>query len=56
MIDKKIPKENRNLPVIAKDNVIYAIFGAEISEKVKTDNETKNTVYLTIKNTGDKEL
>ena len=56
MIDKKIPKEIRDLPVIAKDSVVYAIFGAEISEKVKIDTHTKNTVYLTIKITGDKEL
>ncbi|MBR2340892.1 MAG: tRNA lysidine(34) synthetase TilS [Clostridia bacterium] len=56
MIDKKIPKENRDVPVIAKDNVVYAIFGTEISEKVKIDEQTKTTVYLTINFTGDKEL
>ena len=55
MIDKKIPKEIRDLPVVAKGNVVYAIFGTEISEKVKIDEKTKDTVYLTIKITGDKE-
>ena len=56
LIDKKIPQAIRNLPVIAKDNVVYAIFGTEISEKVKIHSQTQNTVYLTIKITGDKEL
>ena len=56
MIDKKIPKEIRDLPVVAKDSVVYAIFGVEISEKVKIHSQTQNTVYLTIKITGDKEL
>lgn len=53
MIDKKIPKNIRDLPVIAKDNVVYAVFGTEISEKVKIDGATKSTLYLTIKFTGE---
>ena len=56
MIDKKIPKAKRDIPVIAKDNVVYAIFGTEISEKVKIDEKTKETLYLTIKIIGEKDL
>ena len=56
MIDKKIPKDMRDLPVIAKGSEVYAIFGTEISEKVKIDETTKTTIYLTIKFTGEKEL
>lgn len=56
MIDKKIPQAIRNVPIIAKDNVVYAIFGTEISEKVKIDESTKTAVYLTIRFTGDERL
>ena len=53
MIDKKIPKELRDIPIIAKDNVVYAVFGTEISEKVRIDETTKTKTYLTIKIQGD---
>lgn len=56
LIDKKIPKEMRDLPLIAMGKEIYAIFGVEISEKIKIDAETKNPLYLTIKFTGDEEI
>ena len=56
MIDKKIPKEMRDVPIIAKGSEVYAIFGTEISEKAKIDERTKTTIYLTIKFTGEKEL
>ena len=47
LTDKKIPQRLRqNLPVIAKESTVYAIFGVAISEKVKIDNNTKNIVRL----------
>lgn len=56
MIDKKLSREIRSLPIIAKDKEVYAVFGVEISDKIKIDEETKNPLYLTVKFTGDKEL
>ncbi len=42
LIDKKIPTRLRNvLPVLAVDNEVLVIFGVEISNKVKIDNNTK---------------
>ena len=47
--DKKIPLRLRaNIPVIAIDNEILAIFGVEVSEKVRVDKNTK-VVYQLIK-------
>ena len=47
LIDKKIPKVRRDsLIVLAVDNEILAIFGVEISDKVKCDNQTKNILRL----------
>jgi len=50
LIDKKIPKEDREIPLIAEKNGnrVYAIFGVEISEDVKTEGNS-NPVYLTVK-------
>lgn len=43
LIDKKIPSRLRNfIPVVAKDNEIYAVCGVEISEKVKIDRNSGN--------------
>ena len=48
LIDKKIPKLKRDsLIVLASDNEILAIFGVEISDKVKCDSQTKNILKLT---------
>lgn len=45
-IDKKIPLSKRDvLPVIAKDNVVYLIFGVEISDDIKVTNQTKTILY-----------
>lgn len=42
--DLKIPVRVRpNIPVVAKDGVIYIVCGVEISESVKTDGGTKHT-------------
>ena len=51
LIDKKIEKENRDMPIVASQNVgtVYAIFGVEISEDVKIDQKSKKIVYLTMK-------
>ena len=46
LIDKKIPLSKRDeLPVIAKDNVVYLIFGVEISDDIKVTNQTKTILY-----------
>lgn len=47
LIDKKIPKLKRDeLVVIASGSDILAIFGVEISEKVKVENSTTNLLKL----------
>ena len=50
-IDKKIPVEARDVPLIAEENgnIVYAIFGVEISEEVKINEKTQTTVYLSVK-------
>ncbi len=46
LIDKKIPLSKRDLlPVIAKDNVVYLIFGVEISDDIKVTDDTKTILY-----------
>ncbi len=46
--DKKIPVRLRErIPIIAKDNEVYAIFGLAISNKVKIDKDTKRVCKLT---------
>ena len=50
LIDKKIPQGLRDgLPILAVGERVLAVFGVEISEDVKVTNETKNTVYLAVK-------
>ena len=50
-IDKKIPLAKRNsLPLIAVDNEVLLIFGVEISDKIKIDQNTKNKLFATLKN------
>ncbi len=50
LTDKKIPSGKRNeLPVIAKNHTVYAVFGVEISDTVKVTDETKEKIYLYIK-------
>ncbi len=49
LIDKKIPKLKRDsLVVLASGNEILAIFGVEISDKVKVDEFTKSVLKLSI--------
>ena len=48
LIDKKIPKLKRDsLVVLASGSDILAIFGVEISDKVKCDGQTKSILKLT---------
>jgi len=50
LIDKKIPAyERERLPVLASGKEILVVCGVEISEKLKTDERTENTVYIAIK-------
>ncbi len=49
-IDKKIPALSRDdIPLVADGNVVYVIFGVEISDKVKITKNTHNTLYAKIK-------
>ncbi len=49
-IDKKIPQRLRSeIPLICKDNEVYCILGVEISDKVKTDENTKSAYILSYK-------
>lgn len=46
LIDKKIPLSKRDkLPLIAKGNTVYLIFGVEISDDIKITSETTNVLY-----------
>lgn len=48
LTDKKIPSDERKTtPVIAKNNVIYAIFGVAVSETVKADETTERLIKIT---------
>lgn len=45
LTDKKVPLRIRStLPLIAKDNIVYGIFGIAVSDKAKIDESTK-TIY-----------
>lgn len=47
LIDKKISKRLRGrIPLLAQDNVIFAVFGIEISDNIKIDKNTVNAVQL----------
>lgn len=49
LTDKKIPARiGNNLPLIAKENEIFAIFGVEISDFVKIGDQTKEKIYLSL--------
>ena len=49
LIDKKVPTRLRNvLPVLAVNNEILVVFGLEISDKVKIDNETKTAWAINV--------
>lgn len=54
LIDKKIPKENRDMPIVASENgdTVYAVFGVEIADGVKVEKESKKVVYLTVEKYG----
>ncbi len=49
LIDKKVPQPIRDeLPLLADGEEILAVFGVEISERVKLTNESKKILYLAI--------
>ena len=49
LTDKKISaRTGAEIPLIAKGDTVYAIFGAEISDDVKITKDTKQVVYLTL--------
>ncbi len=51
LINKKIPREERDMPLVAEENgaTVYAISGVEVAEEVKITNESKKVVYMTVK-------
>ena len=50
LIDKKIPLSKRDsLPLIAKGNNVYLVFGVEISDDIKVTNQTKTILYANLK-------
>lgn len=50
-IDEKVPQRLRSdIPLICKDNIVYCVLGYEISDFVKTDENTKSAYILTYKN------
>ena len=50
LTDKKVAPHLRDrLPVIACGNIIYAVCGVEISDRIKVDGDTKNTGYILCK-------
>ena len=47
LTDKKIPaRKGAGLPLVAKGNIVYAVFGVEISDLVKVTADTKRRVHL----------
>ena len=51
LIDAKVPQHQRDaLVVIADENTVYAVFGLEISEKVKITQDTEKILYLAVLN------
>ena len=45
--DKKIPRRLRNsIPIIANENIVYAIFGVAVSENAKVTEDTKTILQL----------
>lgn len=56
LIDKKIPKRERDqLPVLASGKEIYAVFGVEISEKCKLDENSGQIYTLSLYEKGEKD-
>ena len=50
LIDKKIPNRLRdNIPVLASGNEVFCVLGLEISDKVKTDENTQKAYVITYK-------
>ncbi len=49
--EKEIPVKERGwLPIIGEEErTVYAVCGVEISEQIKVDENTKNTLYITIR-------
>lgn len=55
LIDKKIPKRERDqLPVLASGKEVYAVFGVEISEKGKLDENSGQIYTLSLYEKGER--
>lgn len=54
LIDKKIPRRLRDrLPVLACGREVYAVCGAEISEKIRVEPTSKNIFHILLINKGE---
>jgi len=47
LIDKKIPREHRDLPLICAGNEVYFAAGLALSERAKIKPETRNILHIT---------
>lgn len=51
LTDRKVPaRRSATLPLVAKGNTVYAVFGVEISDLVKVTDGTKRRIYFSIEN------
>ena len=49
LTDKKIPaRVGAELPLVAKGNTVYAVFGVEISDHIKITQDTARRIYLAV--------
>ncbi len=47
LTDKKIPARiGAEIPLIAKGNAVYAVFGVEISDRIKVTQNTTRRIYF----------
>ncbi|HWQ05788.1 MAG TPA: tRNA lysidine(34) synthetase TilS, partial [Feifaniaceae bacterium] len=47
LIDKKIPREHRDLPLVCAENEVYFAAGLALSERAKVTPETRNILHIT---------
>ena len=52
--DRKIPKEEREIPLVCKGNEVYYATGVAVSERAKITPETREIIHI-ILNRGDRD-
>ncbi len=53
LIDKKIPRHLRDMPLLCAGNEVYYAVGLTVSEKAKVRPETKEILHITFTGGGD---